>query len=113
MTGQRGELEVQKLVDVERAGLVLLVKLDVLGFLQLAVDNAFADQELRPFEVGIAGEQGVVEVEKGEVHEAVSWLSSSRSSGRVTARFCSSVYWSRATMMADSVRMSRGAWRIR
>jgi hypothetical protein len=88
------ELEGEELVDVQGAGLVLLVEPDVLGFLYLAVDDAFADQELRPLEIGVAGDEGVVKVEEGEVHGVSSGrvsLSSSRSSGRVTARLCSSV----------------------
>mgnify|MGYP003444375809 CR=1 FL=1 len=74
MAGEGGELEVQEFVDVQRARLVLLVELDVLRFLQLAVDDALADQKLRPLKVGVAGEQGVVEVEEGEVHGWGGWF---------------------------------------
>ncbi len=95
MVGQRCELEGQKLVDVERARLVVIVELDVLCLLHLAVDDTLADQELRPLEIGVTGEQGVVKIEEGEIHcprssGSVS-LSSSRSNGSVTARLCSSV----------------------
>ena len=66
---QRLQLEIEKLVDVERARLVLLVELLVARFVHLAVEHALLDQELRPLEVAVAGEQGVVEIEQGEPHE--------------------------------------------
>ena len=68
VAGQGRELEGEKLLDVQGAGRVLLVKPDVPGFLYLAVDDAFADQELRPLEIGVAGDEGIVKVEEGEVH---------------------------------------------
>src|SRR5574340_869257 len=63
MAGQRLELEIEKLVDVQGARLVLLVELGVACLVDLAVEYALADEELRPFEVRIAAEQGVVEIE--------------------------------------------------
>lgn len=69
VAGEGGELEVEEFEDVERAGLVLFVERDVLRFLHLAVEHALADEELRPGEVGVAGEQGVVEVEEDEIHD--------------------------------------------
>ena len=66
MARQRLQLEIEKLVDVERARLVLLVELLVARFVHLAVEHALLDQELRPFEVAVAGEQRVVEIEEGE-----------------------------------------------
>jgi hypothetical protein len=36
--------------------------------MDVAVEHTLADQELRPFEIRIAIEQGVVEVEQGEFH---------------------------------------------
>ncbi|MPN09114.1 hypothetical protein SDC9_156402 [bioreactor metagenome] len=113
MAGQWRQLEFEESADVERAGLVVFVELDVLRCLQFAVDNALGNQELRPLEIGVAGEKGVVEVEESEVHASCSRESSSRSRGSVTGRFCSRVYWSRATTSMDSVRMSREAWRSR
>ena len=68
VAGEGGELEVEEGEDVERARLVLLVELDVLRLLHFAVEHALADEELRPGEVGVAGEQGVVEVEEDEIH---------------------------------------------
>ena len=91
VTGEWRKLKIQESMDVERASLVLIIKLVVLCFLQFTVDDALADQELRPLEIRVAGKQCVVEVEKGEFHAVTSLLSRSRSSGRVTARLCSSV----------------------
>ena len=68
VAGERGELEGEEFMDVERAGLVLLVELDIFRFLHFAVDDALADQELRPFEIGVAGKKGVVEVKESKVH---------------------------------------------
>jgi hypothetical protein len=68
VAGQGGELEVEEGMDVERAGLVLFVEFDVARFMHFAVEHALADQELRPLEIRIAGEQGVVEVEECQVH---------------------------------------------
>jgi hypothetical protein len=63
MARQRCQLEIEEGVDVQGAGLVVLEELDVAGFMHFAVEHALADQELRPLEIGIAIEQGVVEVE--------------------------------------------------
>jgi hypothetical protein len=91
------QLEIEKDVDIERAGLVLLVELEVSRFVQGAVENSLADQELRPFKVAVAGDQGVVEVEEDKIHGLLSagqlqWevCRTSRSSGRVIGRLCSS-----------------------
>jgi hypothetical protein len=59
---QRGELEVEEDVDIQRAGLVLLVELHIFRGVHFAIEYALADEKLRPLEVGVAGEQGVVEV---------------------------------------------------
>ena len=68
MARQRLQLEVEKLVDIERAGLVLLEKLLVAGLVDFAVEHAFLDQKLRPLEVAVAGQQGIVQIEKSEAH---------------------------------------------
>ena len=71
MARERARAEVEELVDVERAGLVLLVELAVLRLVDVAVEHALLDQELRPLVVAVAGEQGVVEVEENEIHGAL------------------------------------------
>jgi hypothetical protein len=68
MARQRCELKIQELVDVERPGLVLLVEVRVACLVELAVQHALRDEELRPLEVRVAGEQRVVEVEKHQFH---------------------------------------------
>jgi hypothetical protein len=68
MARQRCELKIQELVDVERPGLVLFVEVRVACLVKLAVEHAFRDEELRPLEVGVSGEQRVVEVEKHQFH---------------------------------------------
>ena len=70
MARQRLQLEVEELVDVERAGLVLLVELVVARFVDLAVEHALLDQELRPLEIAVAREQRVVEIEERELHRS-------------------------------------------
>ena len=68
IVGQRLELEIEKLVDIQCAGLVLLEKFGVFSFECVAVKHAFADQVLCPFVVAVAGEQRVIKIEEGEVH---------------------------------------------
>ncbi len=65
---QRLQLEVEELVDVQRARLVLLVELLVARLVHLAVEHPLLDQELRPLEVAVAGKEGVVQVEKRQPH---------------------------------------------
>ncbi len=68
VAGQRLQLEVEEFEDVEGARLVLIVKNLVAGFVDFLVEYAFGNQELGPLEVGVAGEQGVVQVEEYEIH---------------------------------------------
>ena len=65
---ERRELEVEERADIERAGLVLCEELVVLRFVDVTVEDALLDQELRPLVVAVAGEEGVVEVEENEIH---------------------------------------------
>ena len=55
MARQRLQLKVQKLVYVQRAGFVLLVKLHIARLVYLSVEHALLDQELRPLEVAVPG----------------------------------------------------------
>ncbi len=55
MARQRRQLEVEESVDVERAGLVVVVELLVRRLMYFAVEHVFRDEELRPLEVGVAG----------------------------------------------------------
>ena len=68
ITGQRLQLKSKKLVNVERARLVLRVERIVFGGMDLGVEHSLADQELRPFIITVTGQQGVVEVEQSEIH---------------------------------------------
>ena len=68
---ERGELEVEELADIERAGLVLREEFVVLRLVDATVEHALLDQELRPLVVAVAGEEGVVEVEENEIHGAL------------------------------------------
>jgi len=63
--GERPKGEAEELVDVERAGHVLLVVGSILRLVLLAPQHALVDQELAPLIVAVASEQGVVEIEKG------------------------------------------------
>jgi hypothetical protein len=106
--GDGGELEVEELVDVERAVLVALVEPFVLRVVVARVQDALLDQELRPLVIAVAIEQRVVEVEEGELalHPCIAALSS----GTVTGRRVSSEYWSMASSADMSEPMSRRAW---
>src|SRR5262245_36877805 len=66
MARQRLQLEIEELMDVQRAGLVLVVELLVARFVDFAVEHALLDQELGPLEIAVAREQRVVEVEEDE-----------------------------------------------
>ncbi|MNT69578.1 hypothetical protein D3C72_2079060 [compost metagenome] len=66
--GQRRQLEIEEFVDIQRAGLVLLVEVVVLPRVVLGVEDAAFDQEFRPFAVGVANDQGVVQVKQGKIH---------------------------------------------
>lgn len=61
-------------MDVELAGLVLLVETAVLLLVFGGVDHRGVDQEPAPEVVAVAGEQGVVEVEQGQVHDVPGWM---------------------------------------
>ena len=50
MGGEGLELEIEKLADVERAGLVSLVEVSVARLVHLTVERPFLDEKLRPFE---------------------------------------------------------------
>ena len=87
ITRQRRQLKIQKLEDVERPGLVLLVEVVVLRFVGLAFEHAFVDEELCPFIIAVARKQRVVQVEKRQFHGLFACnLMVSRSSGSVIAR---------------------------
>src|SRR5258706_16214382 len=64
VTRERGELEFEKLVDVEGALFVLQEKAVVLRLVFGALEHAALDQELRPLVVAVPREKGVVEVEE-------------------------------------------------
>ena len=68
VAGERLQLEIEEFEDVQRAGFVLLEKLGVAALESVAVENPFVDQVLGPFVVAVTGEQGVVEIEEGELH---------------------------------------------
>ena len=70
MPGQRLQLKVQKLVDVERAGLVLLIKFDIARLVYFPVKHALFNQELRPFEVAVTGKSVLSRSNESEIHDA-------------------------------------------
>ena len=82
------------------AGLVLVEKLLIAPLVAVALEHALFDQELRPFVVAVAIEQGVVEIEQNQFqrnafrinHANLSFIDSraSLTNGSVTGRFCSS-----------------------
>jgi hypothetical protein len=82
MRGERPQREAEVLVDVERACGVLLVVGLVLGFVGRAVQDAAVDQKLAPLIVAVAGEQRVVEVEKGETAQNRRWTPMRKSCSR-------------------------------
>src|SRR5206468_10060690 len=63
---ERGELEFEKLVDVEPALLVLAEETVVLRLVFGALEHAALDEVLRPLVVAVPREQRVVEVEESE-----------------------------------------------
>ncbi len=66
--GQRAQRKCEEGVNIQPPGLVIIVKSLVFGFVMRAIDHAFGDEELPPLVVGVAGQQGVVEIEQDEVH---------------------------------------------
>ena len=69
MSAQRRELEGEEGGDVEGAGLVVAIETVVLALLVGVVDRADAREKATPFIVAVDGEQGVVEIEKCQVHD--------------------------------------------
>jgi hypothetical protein len=59
-------------VDIQRTRLVLFVKRMIARRMQFAIQHAVLNQELRPFKVGIACQQGVVEVKQNQFHNMQS-----------------------------------------
>ena len=103
------QLEVEVVVDVERALLVVVVEPVVLALVLLALEDAALDEVLRPAVVAVAVEQGVVEVEERELHVS-SGCSAAFRSGTVIGRPVSSEYRSSASSAWMSEGMSRRAW---
>ena len=79
VVGERPQRKAEEFVDVQRAGLVLLVERTVLRFVVGALEHAAIDQELAPLVVAVAGEQRVVEVEQGQAHERPEFTSNGKS----------------------------------
>src|SRR4051812_38121360 len=108
MARERGELEFEELVDVQRAVLVALEKPVVARVVLVRVHGAGLDQVLRPRIVAVTREERVVEVEEGEARWAHACIAA-LSNGTVTGRPVSSEYWSIASSAAMSEPMSRRA----
>ena len=53
---------------LEMPDVVLRIENIIFGGMDLGVEHALADQELRPFIITVTGQQGVVEVEQSEIH---------------------------------------------
>jgi hypothetical protein len=62
------ELKVEKLVDVECAGLVGLIEVAIACLMHFAVQRTFLDEKPGPLEIAVAGEEGVVEIKQCEAH---------------------------------------------
>ena len=101
MPRERLQLKIEKLPDVQCPGLVLLVKILIARLVDFTIEHTLLNQELRPFEIAVAGEKRIVEVEERELHPRgvkhhIAFISSahvsseslrsSRRSGTVTAR---------------------------
>ena len=63
MVRQRLQLKVEEFDNIQRPRLVLLVERDVLRLEQFAVEHALLNQELRPLEIAVAAQQGIVQIE--------------------------------------------------
>src|SRR5690606_37558040 len=70
-----GEREGEDLGDVERSRLVLTVEAFVLAREAFRIDLAGGNQEARPLVVAVDGQQRVVEIEEGEIHDRWAILS--------------------------------------
>jgi hypothetical protein len=66
--GQGRQRKAQIGVDIQLAAPVVRVETLVGGPIHLGVHLAHSDQELAPGVVAVTGDQGVVEVEQGELH---------------------------------------------
>ena len=64
-TRQRCEVEFQKGIDVQTAGLIVAVELLVLPFRLFGIDQTLFNQILRPGMVGIRVNQRIVQIENG------------------------------------------------
>ena len=108
---QRVQLEVEELVDIQRAGLVLIVEMLVLRLVKFTVDHAQANQELRPFEIAVAIQQRVVQVKQGQLQFfcPITSFKSGTVGWRFSRRHCASS----ASSTASSDGRSRRPWRSR
>src|SRR5690349_1836088 len=95
-------------MDVERAGLVMLVELLIARFVHFTVEHALVDEELRPLEVAVAGEQGIVEIEQGKAHRVPLQGERNSSKGPTSAHVAPARHDSRAAN-AEAGRRS-GRW---
>src|SRR5579871_4947105 len=82
MARQRFQLEIQEFVYIEGTGFVLLVKLNIARFIYFTIEYTLLDQELSPFKVAVTGEEGIVEIKQGQIHDIAAW-SNSRTNGIV------------------------------
>ena len=64
-TRQRREVEFQKGIDVQTAGLIVAVELLILPFRLFGIDQTLLNQILRPGMVGIRVNQRIVQIENG------------------------------------------------
>ncbi len=72
MARQRPKVEVQEVVDVERAGAIVVVELLELALAVSRSSTPRSDQEVDPFVGGVAAEQRVVEVEERDARASVA-----------------------------------------
>ena len=56
------ELKVEEGMNVQRAGLVLFVKFQIFCLEQFAIEHALVNQKLRPLEIAVAAQQGIVQI---------------------------------------------------
>src|SRR5687768_17940225 len=83
---------------VEGTRPVLLVEFYISSFIHFTVEHALLDQKLRPLEITVTCQEGIIQVKQGEIHDAA--CNNSRTNGTVIFRWLASEYLSSASSVA-------------
>ena len=67
---ERRQGKAQEGLDIQRAGFVVGIELVVLALVFGRVHHAATDEETPPLVVAVGGDEGVIEVEEGQIHGA-------------------------------------------